>query len=237
MQLFHSTIIRLMFRTLYRICLLLKRDSYLRMRGGGELTWSAVFLIFVAMLFPVTLGSDKELLFEIAPGVVWICVLLAVLVPMERLYGEDFHDGTLEQFVLVTSADVVFLIRVLSWWLWMLPPLAVGALVCLVFYDLRVVHAADWLRLACTFLMGTLALNLVGGVVAASALGTQKGTFLVLLLAVPLAVPVLLFSIASTQAILVQQESPALLALLGVDLGLLALAPGLGGMALRQALT
>ena len=44
-------------------------------------------------LLPKTLGC-------IAPGIVWVCALLAALLPLDRLFGADFEDGSLDQLLL-----------------------------------------------------------------------------------------------------------------------------------------
>ncbi len=35
-----------------------------------------------------------------APGIVWVCALLAALLPLDRLFGADFEDGSLDQLLL-----------------------------------------------------------------------------------------------------------------------------------------
>ena len=53
-----------------------------------------------ASLFPLAIGPAPETLGRIAPGIVWVCALLAALLPLDRLFGADFEDGSLDQLLL-----------------------------------------------------------------------------------------------------------------------------------------
>ena len=59
-----------------------------------------LFFVLTAALFPLAIGPAPETLGRIAPGIVWVCALLAALLPLDRLFGADFDDGSLDQLLL-----------------------------------------------------------------------------------------------------------------------------------------
>ena len=73
---------------------LLHRDLLLAWRSRADVLVSLTFFIIVACLFPFGVGSDKELLISIGPGVLWVAALLSVLLSLNRLFAQDYADGT-----------------------------------------------------------------------------------------------------------------------------------------------
>ena len=79
---------------------LLRRDLLLAFRHRGELLNPLLFFSLVVTLFPLGVSPEPSVLKTMAPGVIWIAVLLAGLFSLEGLFRSDFEDGTLEQMVL-----------------------------------------------------------------------------------------------------------------------------------------
>ena len=59
--------------------------------------------MIVITLFPLVIGPDPKLLSRIAPGVAWVAALLSALLSFERLFRDDFIDGSLEQLMLTAQ--------------------------------------------------------------------------------------------------------------------------------------
>ena len=55
-------------------------------------------------LFPLGVGPEPQMLRQIAPGVVWVCALLASMLSVTQLYAGDHADGSLEQMLLSRPA-------------------------------------------------------------------------------------------------------------------------------------
>ena len=75
---------------------LLKRDLKLAVRDGGALGTALGFNLLVVTLLPLGLGPDLALLGRIAPGVLWIALLLSALLSLPRMFEADLEDGSLE---------------------------------------------------------------------------------------------------------------------------------------------
>src|SRR3978361_249518 len=78
----------------------LARDLRLSLRHGADTLAALLFFLVAAALFPLAIGPGPETLGRIAPGIVWVCALLAALLPLDRLFGADYEDGSLDQLLL-----------------------------------------------------------------------------------------------------------------------------------------
>lgn len=171
---------------------ILARDLRLAIRRRGELAQPLIFFAATATLFPLALGPERELLARIAPGIVWVAALLAVLLPLERLFRPDLEDGTLEQLLLSPHpAPLLVLAKVGAHWLAAAAPVIVLAPLVALFLQLP---APALPVLLASLLLGTPVLALVGAIGAALTVGLRAGTPLLALLLLPLYVPVLIFA-------------------------------------------
>src|ERR1044071_4665100 len=69
---------------------LLKRDILLAAREGGALGTALGFYLIVVALMPLGLGPDLNLLARIAAGVLWIALLLAALLSLNRIFESAY---------------------------------------------------------------------------------------------------------------------------------------------------
>lgn len=213
---------------------LIGREVRLSLHHGGDTVAAVLFFVLVAALFPLAIGPAPEVLGRIAPGILWVAALLAALLPLERLFGADFEDGSLDQLLLSgLPASAVAAGKAAAHWLATgLPLLIVAAPVGVM---LRMPTAAIPALLA-GLLGGTLLLSLLGSMGAALVIGARRGGVLLPLLVLPLAAPVLIFGVAAVDAAAGgQSPRPHLLLLAALLAAALPLCPLAAGLALRHA--
>ena len=201
--------------------LILKRDLLLALRRRSEVFTVLFFFIVVISLFPLGVGTDDKFLKQIAPGVVWIAALLASTLALDRLFGSDYLDGTLEQIILVPqSLPMMVLAKMVAHWvLTGLPLVLISPLVGL-FYHLP----ADSIGVLMLFLLlGTPALSMVGAIGAALTLGLRGGGVLISLLVLPFYIPVLVYGSGAISTSMVEGLSIQPYLLLLSAFGLLSL--------------
>ena len=169
----------------------LRRDLTLALRRYSEIATALAFFVVVVSLFPLGVGTDKALLAQLGPGVVWVAALLAAMLGLERLFAVDFADGTLEQMVLAPqSLALLALAKITAHWLVTGLPLALLAPLMALPYQL----SGDALWVLClSLLLGTPALSLIGAIGAALTIGLRGGGVLLSLLVLPLYIPVLVY--------------------------------------------
>ena len=210
------------------------RELKLAARRPSDAFGGVFFFVLVGSLFPLALGPDAALLRQIAPGIVWVAALLAVLLGQHRLFESDMADGSLEQWLLapVPLPLLVGLKVGTHWLLGVLPLLLVAPLLG---WQYGLNGAVVGVLLA-SLALGTPSLYLLAALGAALTLG-MRGQLLLALVVLPLSVPILIFgSHAVAQAQQGLSAAPAL-NLLGASLCLAVLTgPWAIAGALRLAL-
>ena len=178
---------------------LVARDLRLAGRRRTEAALPLVFFVVAIGLFPLGVGPEPQTLRQIAPGVVWVCALLAAMLSVNQLYASDHADGSLEQMLLSGQPLVlVAAARSVSHWLLSgLPLVLVAPLVGLLFN----LSGAGLASLLIGLVLGTPVLSLLGNVGAALTLGLRSGGMLVFLLVLPLCIPVLIFGTGAVGAV------------------------------------
>lgn len=212
-----------------------RRDLQLVWRRRGDAAQPLLFAVLVVVLFPMALGSDPQQLARIAPGVLWVAVLLSGLLTLDALYRGDADDGSLEQQLLApVPLAWLIAIRVLVHWATTALPLVLIAplLAELLFLPHQLLPV-----LLASLLLGTPLLSLLGAVVAAITVGIRRSGMLLALLALPLFLPVLVFGAGSVMAAAQGLPWQGALLLLAAGLALaLVLAPLAAAAAIRIAL-
>ncbi len=217
-----------------RVARLLTRELRLSLRQGSDTLTALLFFLLVVSLFPLAIGPAPETLSRLAPGVIWVAALLASLLPLDKLFGADFEDGSLDQLLLSgLPAPVIAAAKSGAHWLVTGLPLLVAAAPLAVMLRMP----ADAIpTLLVGLLPGTLLLSLLGGMGAAMVLGARRAGALLPLLVLPLATPVLIFGVAAVDAASGGQSPRPHLLLLAALLALaLPLCPLAAGTALRHA--
>ncbi|WP_395700823.1 heme exporter protein CcmB [Aquabacterium sp.] len=190
-----------------------RRDLLLARRRRVEALLPLGFFVVAAGLFPIGVGPEPQMLRTIAPGVVWVCALLAAMLSVTQMFASDHQDGSLEQLLLAPQPLVaVVLGKVLAHWLSSGLPLVLAAPLLGVLFDMRGTAIGV---LVATLLLGTPVLSLLGAVGGALTLGLRSGAALVFLIVLPLTIPALIFGTGAVGAVEGGQSPQAHLSLLG----------------------
>lgn len=212
---------------------LLKRDLTLAVREGSALGTALGFYLVVVAMMPLGLGPDLKLLSRIAPGVLWIALLLAALLSLPRMFEADHEDGSLE--VMATAPlplELAVAAKALAHWISTGIPLALMAPVLGLMLNLEITLTP---ALVATMLAGTPAISFLGSVGAALTLKARRGGLLLALLVLPLYIPTLIFGISAIGFASLGQDgfSASLLILLAISFASVAAAPLASAAALR----
>lgn len=213
---------------------IIKRDLLLAVRRRSDVLITLFFFVIVVSLFPLSVGPEMNLLRTMAPGVVWVAALLASMLSLNRMFSNDYQDGTLEQMLISPqSLSLLVLGKTLAHWLVTGLPLVLMAPVLGIQYDLP---SDALLVLVISLLLGTPVLSLIGAIGAALTLGLREGV-LVSLLVLPLYIPILIFGSGAVQANMAGVDFSAHLSLIGAFLlASLVFAPWITAWSLRVSL-
>lgn len=185
---------------------LARRDVLLVVRNLADVLQPLVFVLLLMVMFPLALGSSAQLLSQVAPGLVWMAVLLAVLLSLDGLFRADVQDGFVAQWLTHgRSLTGYALVRMLTHYaLQVLPLVLLSPLLALALYlPLAVVPV-----LLLAVLLGTGVMVAVGAIAVALTAAMPKGGLLLALLVLPFYVPVLVFG-ASAVSVAADGLSPA----------------------------
>ena len=197
---------------------IIQRELTIAFRRPAEILNPLWFFLIVITLFPLLVGPNPELLGKIASGLAWVAALLSALLSFERLFRDDYLDGSLEQLMLLpVGLPQVALAKVIAHWLLTGLPLILLSPIAAILLSLE---AHVWWALVLTLLLGTPILSCLGAIGVALTVGLRKGGTLLSLLILPLFLPVLIFAAAVLEAATINMNYSGQLAIIGAILAI-----------------
>ena len=174
--------------------------------GGAGALLPVGFFAGAAVLVPLGVGTDPQILRAIGPGILWVSLALSSLVTLERVFQADAEDGSLDLWLQAGA-----------------PAAAVAAAKTL----------AHWLTAGLPLALLSPLLLLMFQAPAALAATVRRGGLLISLIALPLYVPTAIFGALAMGDGPSSAAAPLFLA--ASTLFALAVAPFAMGAALRLA--
>ena len=197
---------------------IIQRELTIAFRRPAEILNPLWFFLIVITLFPLLMGPNPELLGKIASGIAWVAALLSALLSFERLFRDDYLDGSLEQLMLLpVGLPQVALAKVIAHWLLTGLPLILLSPIAAILLSLE---GHVWWALVLTLLLGTPILSCLGAIGVALTVGLRKGGTLLSLLILPLFLPVLIFAAAVLEAATINMNYSGQLAIIGAILAI-----------------
>lgn len=209
----------------------LRRDLLIAFRKRSDIVNPLLFFVMVAIMMPMGLSPEPRILSALAPGLIWVIALLAMLLSVDGLFRSDYEDGALEQLILSPQPlYFIVLIKILVHWLTTGLPLTLMApLLGLLLF----LPTEGFLPMVLSLLMGTANLSLVGAIGAALTVSLRTGGILLSLIVIPFYIPVLVFGVAAIVSAIGGDSTEVPMAALGA---LLAIAIALAPLAISGAL-
>ena len=210
----------------------LGREVRLALRHPADALAAVLFFVLVCALFPFGIGPEPQALARLAPGALLAAALLAALLPLDRMFGAEAEDGSLDQLLLsgLPPASLAAA-KALGHWVVTGLPLLAATPVAAALLNLPV---EAWGAALAALGLATAVLSLFGTAGAALTLGARRGGVLLPLLVLPLSIPAVIFGAAAIEAAAADLSARPYLLLLGALLAIAApLAPIAAGAALR----
>jgi heme exporter protein B len=170
---------------------LLYHDLLSAWRRKSDWINATLFFVLVVSLFPLAITPEDALLHTIAPGLIWVAALLAMLLGLPYFLKPDYQAGSLHVLLLSPHPlPLLLLAKTTAHWLTSGFPLMLISPLLALFLHLS---AHETMTLMWALLWGTPVLSLVGGVAVALTIALESQSLLLALLVLPLCVPVLVF--------------------------------------------
>lgn len=165
-----------------------KRDWQVQAQNFTYTLTPFIFYLTVVSIFAV---SDK-----INAGVVWAAALLAVVVSMQSMFRDDYDSGVFSYLLLEPlPLPVVILSKVICHWVTTQLPVII--VTPLIMADASMVEIGT---ITVSLCIGSIALSLLGAVVAALTIALPQGGLLLSILSIPLYMPILMLGLSSSYA-------------------------------------
>lgn len=177
---------------------LVARDIRLAAGIGGGGGMAVFFFLTVVAIVPLGVGPDRPVLELLAPGMLWVGLLLASLLTLDRMFQADVEDGSFDLLSMgPLPLELVAVAKSLAHWVVTGLPLVVAAPILGLLLNLP---PESMPLLVVAMLVGTPALSFIGAVGAALTVGVRRGGLLASLLVLPFYIPVLIFGVGAVEA-------------------------------------
>jgi len=178
-----------------------RKDALAELRGRHATVSTLFFAAVVLLLFGFALGPDSARLAVAAPGLLWLAVVFAGVLAVNRLHLLETDDGALEQLALYPVARrAIYAGKALAGFaaMLLLGLLVLGAVGVLFAVDI----AGAWLPLLATVVLGALGVAAVGTFYAGVTVRLRAREVMLPLLMLPVLAPLLLGAVKATSAAL-----------------------------------
>jgi len=201
---------------------LFARDMRLAFSRGNGLGVAILFFFCFIVVMSFSLGMMPNILSHVGAGIVWLGAILSMLLGFERLLLHDAEDGTLDILLLHNrffGLCLLLFIKSVAHWLGSVVPVIMAAPLLGILMDM---DFKENLAVFASLLVASPAITFVGLVAAALGIHLPRGSLLVAVIVLPLAIPVMIFAINGVEMVETQGiMSTPLLLLVALNLFLL----------------
>jgi heme exporter protein B len=180
-----------------QIMAILMKDLKAEWRTREILTTMFVFAVLVIVVFNFALGANPELIRQVAPGILWVALLFATVLGLQRSAQMEHEDDCLSGvllameersafFVAKTAGNMLYLLMI---------TLCTFPLFTIWFHVDIFVHI---LPLSVVLLLGILGFSAIGTLFSIITLNTRTREIMLPLLFLPVSVPLMIASIYAT---------------------------------------
>ena len=180
---------------------ILRKDLQAEWRTRQILTSMFVFAVLVVVVFNFAIGADPALIRQVAPGVLWVALLFATLLGLQRaMYIESEEDCLQGILLALHDRSALFLAKVIGTWLY----LFVISLCTLPLFSIwfRLNIAAQLGPLGLVLFLGMIGLSVLGTIFAIIAMNTRMQEVMLPLLFLPVSVPLTIACVYATADLL-----------------------------------
>jgi heme exporter protein B len=179
----------------------LRRDVRIEVRSREALLAMGFYALLVLIVFSFAFSADAELTLRAGGGVLWVAILFAALVALDRGFGREAAEGTLSglQTSPASAAAIMAgkfgsnLILILGMEVILLPLFAVL---------FNAPSHTNWGGVTLVAFLGTWALAANGTYFSAMSLHTRQRGLLLPLVLLPVSIPAILAMVQGTQVYL-----------------------------------
>ena len=222
-----------MYKGIQSILALSKREFKIIYRNFSSILSIFLFFLLGVIIFVFSIGNNKETFSEIGVGIIWTLILLANTLSLKNFFQNDFDDDNIIIFhASGLSYEIIALVKIVIIWLFIqapffiIIPIAV-MLLNIEFSKLEIIFT--------TFFLGSIIITCIASISGSMNLLNKKNFTLGSLILMLLSIPVIIFSVGSTEASIDMAKAQTNI-LSGIMFFFLAISPWICGMCIRISL-
>jgi len=180
-----------------QVLALLVKDLKTEWRTREIFTSMFVFAVLVLVVFNFAIGADTELIRQVASGVVWVALLFATVLGLQRAGQMESEEDSLQGVLLALhDRSALFVAKMIAQMLYLLVVVVCILPLCGIWFriDFTVCIAA----LGVVFALGMLGLSIVGTLFSMIALHTRAREVMLPILFLPVSIPLTIAAVYST---------------------------------------
>ncbi len=180
---------------------LLAKDLKAEWRTREIFTSMFVFAVLVVVVFNFAIGSNPELIRQVAPGVLWVALLFATVLGLQRAVQMEVEEDCLQGLLLAMGdRSALFVAKTVANMIYLL----VVAVCTLPLFSIwfRIDVMSRLVPLGIILLLGMLGFSAVGTFFSMLAVNTRTREVMLPLLFLPVSVPLTIGSVYATAALI-----------------------------------
>ena len=183
----------------HRVWAITRKDIISEFRAREIFVSVLVFVLLVILIFNFTFGTANELMYEAAPGMLWVTFAFAGVLSLNRAVIMEKEDGCLEGLMAApVSRDVIYAGKILSSLMFLLVVEFIALPIFAFLFNLNV-FSAEMLVITVLATVGFVA---SGTLFSALAVKTKARELVLPILFLPIVVPVIICAVKATGLIL-----------------------------------
>lgn len=176
---------------------ILAKDLKTEWRAREVFTSMFVFTVLVVVVFQFTIGSNPALIREVAAGVLWVALLFATVIGLQRAVQMEGEEDCLQGVLLaVQDRSALFLAKALANMIYLV--VVAGCILPLFALWFRVDLTASLPALGVILALGIVGLSVLGTLFSLIVLNIRMREVMLPLLFLPVSVPLLIAAVYAT---------------------------------------
>jgi heme exporter protein B len=186
---------------LRHVLVILVKDLRTEWRTHEFFTSMFVFTVLVMVVFNFAIGADPALIREVAPGVLWVALLFATVLGLQRAVQMESEEDCLQGVLLALGDRSALFVAKTTVHMCYLLVVSLGALPLLsIWFQVDITSRPGPLGLV--LILGILGLSLVGTLFAMISVNTRTRGLRLPLLFLPISVPLTIAAVYATATLI-----------------------------------
>jgi heme exporter protein B len=183
---------------------ILWKDILSEYRTKEMLGSMVVFSLLVSVIFNFAFPPGSELVREAAPGILWMTIIFASLLGLNRSFVYEVDKGCLQGLMLApVDRNMIYISKALVNFIFITLVEVVVLPVFSIFFDLNVINSL--LQILLVLILSTAGIAIIGTLFSAISVNTRSREIMLPIMYFPVFIPVIFGAVQSTKAILQEQ--------------------------------